>query len=74
MFTLSRSKNVTIYTKDFDDNFRGFMLQIRYDNERYDENFKKGPVGTFTVSPDDPFKCMDCGGKCNRYPIKHMLL
>ena len=43
------------------------MLQIRYDQERYDKNFKKGPIGEFTVGGQDPFKCMNCGGQCNRY-------
>ena len=64
---LPRSKNVTIYVKDPNDSFKGFMLQIRYDQERYDKNFKKGPIGEFTVGGQDPFKCMNCGGQCNRY-------
>ena len=62
--------------KDLGDTFRGFMLQVRYDEERYDRNFKKGPIGYFTVPADHPdVKCMDCPvggnnkrdrGGCNR--------
>lgn len=60
-----RSKNVTIYTKDANERFIGFMLQIRYDDERYDTSIKPGPVGEFTVHSNDPFKCMDCTAKCD---------
>ena len=62
--------------KDEADSFKGFMLQVRYDQERVDKNFKKGPIGFFTVSANDPdIQCMDCPvggqndkdkGRCNR--------
>ena len=61
----SRDKNVTIYTKDESDTFIGFMLQVRYEAERYDSSIIKGPIGEFNVNRDDPFKCMDCSGKCD---------
>ena len=61
-----RSKNITIETKDPDDRFKGFMLQIHYDADRYDRNFPFGPIGKFTVSPNSPYKCMDCNSKCDR--------
>jgi len=61
-----RSKNITIFTKNQGDTFKGLMLQIRYDQERYDDDFKKRPIGKFTVSRDDPFRCMNCDGKCDR--------
>jgi len=65
-----RSKNITIFTKDDrvfrDTTFKGFMLQIHYDADRYDPNFsKKGPIGRFTVSRNAPYQCMDCNGKCD---------
>ena len=71
-YFLYRSKNITIFAKDDgvfqNDPFKGFMLQIHYDADRYDPNFsKKGPIGKFTVSSNSPFKCMDCNGKCDRY-------
>ena len=58
--------------KNKGETFKGFMLQVRYDRERYDGNFLKGPVGYFT--PNDSVKCMDCPiggnksdkGNCNR--------
>ena len=65
-FILIRDKNVTIYTKDPSDRFIGFMLQVRYEAERYDSSIEKGPIGEFTVNQDDPFKCMDCNNKCDR--------
>jgi len=60
-----KDKNVTIYTKDPNDRFIGFMLQVRYEAERYDSSIEKGPIGKFTVHRDDPFKCMDCSSKCD---------
>ena len=64
--TIFRSKNITIETKDPDDRFKGFMLQIHYDADRYDRNFPFGPIGKFTVSPNSPYKCMDCNSNCDR--------
>merc|ERR1712096_271856 len=29
------------------------------------DTFKKRPIGKFTVSRDDPFRCMNCDGKCD---------
>ena len=65
-YIIFRSKNITIETKDPDDRFKGFMLQIHYDADRYDRNFPFGPIGKFTVSPNSPYKCMDCNSKCDR--------
>ena len=67
--TIFRSKNITIETKDPDDRFKGFMLQIHYDADRYDRNFPFGPIGKFTVSPNSPYKCMDCNSKCDRQAL-----
>ena len=64
--TIFRSKNITIETKDPDDRFKGFMLQIHYDADRYDRNFPFGPIGKFTVSPNSPYQCMACNSKCDR--------
>lgn len=71
-----RSKNITIFAKDDsvfqNDKFKGFMLQIHYDADRYDSNFsKKGPIGKFTVSRNSPYKCMDCNGKCDSITHKN---
>ena len=71
VYFLYRSKNITIFAKDDNDfkneKFKGFMLQIHYDADRYDRDFDNKPIGKFTVPSNAPYKCMDCNGKCDRY-------
>ena len=59
-------KDITIYTKNATASIEGFMLQIRYDCDRYDESLDKRPVGQFLVRRNDPFECVDCHFSGNR--------